>query len=152
MKKISSFQIDHTRLLEGLYVSRTDVFGKETFTTFDLRFVRPNSDDILSTKAVHAIEHLAASYFRNHKTVYFGPMGCRTGFYLIVHGKLSSLDILSYVEDMLKFIIDFEGVIPGQSEKECGNYKDMSLREAKTASKKYLALLMENNDKRFEYA
>lgn len=156
MKRIKSFEIDHTKLLEGLYVSRSDKFGNETITTFDIRFVRPNSESILSTDCIHAIEHLGATYFRNHeilseKTVYFGPMGCRTGFYLLLHGSYSSYDILKYITDMLEFVINFKDEIPGASEIECGNYKDMSLEKAKKACMEYLSKLRQDNISRFNY-
>ncbi len=156
MKKIASFEIDHTKLKEGLYVARTDAFGGEVLTTYDLRFVRPNTAGILSTACMHAIEHLGATYFRNDpaygaKTVYFGPMGCRTGFYLILHGEVTAEEMLRAVLGMLDFISSYEGVIPGASEKECGNYRDMSLDEAKAAAAAYAALLKRAEADRFHY-
>jgi S-ribosylhomocysteine lyase len=156
MKRIASFETDHTKLSEGLYVARTDVFGGEAFTTFDLRFIKPNTTGILSTGCMHAIEHLGATYFRNDpaygaKTVYFGPMGCRTGFYLILHGTYRAQDMLAPVSAMLEYIASYKGVIPGASEKECGNYQDMSLEEAKAAAKNYAAVLKGAQETRLNY-
>ena len=146
MERIPSFTIDHTKLNEGLYVSRTDHFGDEFFTTFDLRMKKPNTNDVLSTGSAHAIEHLGATYLRNDeiykdKTVYFGPMGCRTGFYAIFHGSYSSEQIADLIRELFRFIVDFDDTIPGASEVECGNYRDMDLKKAKEEAQNYLDIL-----------
>ena len=134
MEKITSFTIDHTRLFPGVYVSRKDKVGKETVTTFDLRFTAPNVE--------HAIEHLAATYLRNdpewkEKILYFGPMGCRTGFYLLIKGDWESKDIHELLLSCFSFIAEYEGDIPGQTEHDCGNFRDMNLPVAKWWGKKY---------------
>lgn len=144
MDKIESFKVNHLTLLPGLYVSRVDTINDFTFTTFDLRFTRPNFEDVMPTGAIHAIEHLLATYFRNNfkeKTMYFGPMGCRTGFYLILAGDVKPADIKSDVIKSLEFLISFEGKIYGASPEECGNYSDMDLISAKNYAKKYLNAL-----------
>lgn len=143
MEKIASFTINHLKLLPGVYVSRKDKFNDVVLTTFDLRMTRPNYEPVMNTAEIHAIEHLAATFLRNHKdfsdkTVYFGPMGCRTGFYLILSGDYESKDIVGLVTEMYKFIADFEGDIPGASARDCGNYIDMNLPMAKYLAKKYL--------------
>ena len=143
MKKITSFTIDHIKLVPGIYVSRKDFVGKETITTFDLRITSPNDEPVMNTAEMHTIEHLAATFLRNHtefgtKTIYFGPMGCRTGFYLLLSGEYSSRDILPLMKEMFTFIADFEGEVPGASAKDCGNYLDMNLPMAKYLAKKYL--------------
>ena len=150
MKKITSFTIDHIRLQPGLYVSRMDKVGQETVTTFDLRLTSPNEEPVLNTAEVHTIEHLAATYLRNepvwgNKVLYFGPMGCRTGFYLLLAGEYSSKDVLELVRDCFRFVADFEGQIPGASPKDCGNYLDMNLPMAKYWGRRY-ADLLENAD------
>ena len=126
MEKIASFTIDHIKLQPGIYVSRKDKVGAETLTTFDLRMTSPNEEPVMNTAEMHSIEHLAATYLRNHadwkeRVIYFGPMGCRTGFYLILAGDLESRDIVSLMQDMYQFIADFEGDVPGASAKDCGN-------------------------------
>lgn len=143
MEKIASFTIDHLKLLPGIYVSRKDRAGSETITTFDLRMTRPNFEPVMDTAQVHAIEHLGATFLRNHpdykdRTIYFGPMGCRTGFYLLLAGDTDSKDIAGLVTEMFEFIRDFEGEIPGACAKDCGNYLDMNLNMAKYAANKYL--------------
>ncbi len=143
MEKIASFTINHLKLLPGVYVSRKDKFNDVVLTTFDLRMTRPNCEPVMNTAEIHAIEHLAATFLRNHKdfadkTVYFGPMGCRTGFYLILSGDYESKDIVGLLTEMYKFIADFEGDIPGASARDCGNYLDMNLPMAKYLAKKYL--------------
>ena len=143
MEKIASFTIDHIKLQPGVYVSRKDHIGVEVITTFDLRMTSPNEEPVMNTAEVHTIEHLAATFLRNHpvykdKTVYFGPMGCRTGFYLLLAGDLSSKDIVPLMIEMFEFIRDFEGEIPGASAKDCGNYLDMNLGMAKYLADKYL--------------
>jgi S-ribosylhomocysteine lyase len=146
MKKIASFTVNHDRLLPGVYVSRRDTVGTEILTTFDLRFTRPNKEPALETAPVHAIEHLGATFLRNHekwadRVIYFGPMGCRTGFYLILAGKLESRDIVGLLKEMCKFILDFSGDIPGAAPRDCGNYRDMNLDTAKYHIERYLKML-----------
>ena len=143
MEKIASFTINHLELLPGVYVSRKDTVGDNVITTFDIRVTRPNYEPVINTAEIHAIEHLAATYLRNHKefsskTVYFGPMGCRTGFYLLLAGDYESKDIIELLKGLFKFIADYEGDIPGASAKDCGNYLDMNLSMAKYWAKKYL--------------
>lgn len=143
MEKITSFTIDHIKLVPGIYVSRKDTVGKEVITTFDLRLTNPNEEPVMNTAEIHTIEHLAATFLRNHpdfgsKTIYFGPMGCRTGFYLLLAGDYASEDIVPLVTEMFSFISNFEGDVPGASAKDCGNYLDMNLTMAKYVAKKYL--------------
>ena len=157
MEKIASFTIDHIKLQPGIYVSRKDTVGAETLTTFDLRMTSPNEEPVMNTAEMHTIEHLAATYLRNHPTwkervIYFGPMGCRTGFYLILAGDLESTDIVDLMKDMWTFIADFEGEVPGASAKDCGNYLDMNLPMAKYLAKKYLDEVLTNmTDERLVY-
>lgn len=146
MEKIASFTIDHLRLRPGLYVSRKDRLGAETVTTFDLRITAPNIEPVMNTAEVHAMEHLGATYLRNDpvwkdRVVYFGPMGCRTGFYLLLAGDLTSEDVLSLVADTFRFIRDFSGEIPGASAKDCGNYLDMNLPMAQFYARRYVSVL-----------
>lgn len=143
MEKIASFTIDHIKLKPGVYVSRKDNVGAEVITTFDLRMTSPNEEPVMNTAEVHTIEHLGATFLRNHpeygsKTIYFGPMGCRTGFYLLLAGDYSSRDILPLMVDMYQFIRDFQGEVPGASAKDCGNYLDMNLPMANLLAKRYL--------------
>ena len=143
MKKIASFTIDHIKLQPGVYVSRKDHIGDEVITTFDLRMTSPNEEPVMYTAEMHTIEHLAATFLRNHKeygtkTVYFGPMGCRTGFYLLLAGDYESRDIVDLMVEMFTFIRDFKGEVPGASAKDCGNYLDMNLGMANYLAKKYL--------------
>lgn len=148
MERITSFSVDHLKLLPGLYVSRIDNMDGFYFTTFDLRVTRPNFEPVMDTSVCHTIEHLGATYFRNYykdETMYFGPMGCRTGFYLIFKGNKSVADLLQPVKDCMKYIISFEGKIPGASAIECGNYLDLNLDMAKYYAKRYLEVL-ENED------
>ncbi len=156
MEKITSFTIDHIKLQPGLYVSRKDFVGKEIVTTFDLRLTSPNEEPVMNTAEVHTIEHLAATYLRNdenwkHKVLYFGPMGCRTGFYLLVNGDYISKDLLSLVYDCFAFIAKYNGDIPGASSKDCGNYLDMNLPMARYYAKRYCELLDGISDDRMEY-
>ena len=146
MKKIISFTIDHLRLLPGLYVSRRDTVGKETVTTFDLRLTRPNAEPVMNTAEVHTIEHLAATYLRNQpqwgdRVLYFGPMGCRTGFYLLLAGDLTARDVLPLVADCFRFIRDYRGEVPGARARDCGNYLDMNLSMANYWGARYVHLL-----------
>ena len=143
MEKIASFTIDHIKLQPGVYVSRKDTVGAEVITTFDLRMTSPNEEPVMNTAEMHTIEHLAATFLRNHpaykeKTIYFGPMGCRTGFYLLLAGDFSSKDILPLMIEMYEFIRDFQGDVPGASAKDCGNYLDMNLPMANWLAKRYL--------------
>lgn len=143
MEKITSFTINHLLLQPGVYVSRKDPVGGAVVTTFDLRITSPNEEPVMNTAEMHTIEHLAATFLRNHKdygskTVYFGPMGCRTGFYLLLTGDYESKDIVPLMIEMWEFIRDFEGDVPGASAKDCGNYLDMNLPMAKYLAKKYL--------------
>lgn len=149
MEKIASFTIDHTKLLPGVYVSRKDNVASNVLTTFDLRMTRPNYEPVMNTAEIHTIEHLAATYLRNHKdykekTVYFGPMGCRTGFYLILAGDYESRDIVDLMQEMFKFISEFNDEVPGACAKDCGNYLDMNLPMARYVAKKYLDEVLTN--------
>lgn len=142
MKTIASFTVDHTKLLPGIYVSRKDMAGNEVVTTFDLRLTRPNIDPVLGTGEVHTIEHLAATFLRNDsefadRVIYFGPMGCRTGFYLILAGDYESKDVAELIKRTFAFIMNYEGDIPGAAPEQCGNYTDMNLDKAKEAAAKY---------------
>ena len=143
MKKITSFTIDHIRLVPGVYVSRVDAVAGHPVTTFDLRMTAPNDEPVMNTAEMHTIEHLAATFLRNHeeykdKTLYFGPMGCRTGFYLLLAGEYTSKDIVPLMIEMFTFIRDFEGEVPGAAPKDCGNYLDMNLGMAKYLASRYL--------------
>ena len=143
MEKITSFTIDHLKLQPGVYVSRKDHIGAETLTTFDLRMTSPNDEPVMNTAEVHTIEHLGATFLRNHaeykdRVVYFGPMGCRTGFYLILAGDLSSKDIIPLMLEMYEFIRDFKDEVPGASPKDCGNYLDMNLGMTNYLAARYL--------------
>ena len=140
--KITSFTIDHLKLLPGLYVSRKDIAGDCVITTFDIRMTRPNYEPVLNTAEVHTIEHLGATFLRNHpdygdKVLYFGPMGCRTGFYMVLAGDYTSKDILPLIKEMYLFMKDFEGDVPGACAKDCGNYLDMNLNMAKYVCNRY---------------
>lgn len=147
MEKIESFRVDHTRLLPGLYVSRRDGGEQCPVTTFDLRITRPNEEPVMDMPAIHTMEHLGATYLRNSdekdRVIYFGPMGCRTGFYLVMFGKLDSRDVLPLVREAFSFIQHFEGDIPGASAVECGNYQEQNLNMAHYYARKYLAALAE---------
>lgn len=148
MEKIASFTIDHTRLEPGIFVSRRDTTPSgDTITTFDIRMMRPNRDKALSPEALHAMEHLAATFLRNHpvwkdKVIYWGPMGCCTGNYLLMSGNLSSTDILPLVKETMDFVADFEGDVPGATPRDCGNYSYMDLAEAKKAARNYSDLIL----------
>ena len=149
MKKIASFTIDHIKLQPGVYVSRKDNVGNSVITTFDLRMTSPNEEPVMNTAEMHTIEHLAATFLRNHavygdKTVYFGPMGCRTGFYLLLAGDYESKDIVPLMIEMYEFIRDFKDEVPGASAKDCGNYLDMNLGMANYLADKYLEQVLYN--------
>ena len=156
MEKIASFTVDHIKLLPGLYVSRKDKVGAETVTTFDLRLTKPNEEPVLNTAEVHTIEHLGATYLRNEptwkdKVLYFGPMGCRTGFYLLLAGDYSSLNVLPLVTECFRFIRDYRDAVPGASPKDCGNYLDMNLPMANYWGAKYVGVLENADETRLNY-
>lgn len=153
MKKIASFTINHLKLEPGIYVSRRDYIGSEIATTFDIRMTRPNYEPVMNTAEVHTLEHLGATFLRNHekysdKVIYFGPMGCRTGFYLILAGNLESKDIVDLVTEMYEFMSEFEGDVPGASARDCGNYLDMNLPMAKYVAKRFLDNTLRNIDEK----
>ena len=148
MDKIPSFQIDHTRLLPGIYVSRRDSVGGETITTFDIRMKAPNREPALGQGALHTIEHLAATYLRNDaewkdRVIYWGPMGCLTGNYLLLRGDLESEDIVSLMQRTFAFVADYEGEVPGTTARDCGNYLLHDLPMARWESAKYLHEVLE---------
>lgn len=153
MDKITSFTIDHLNLRSGLYVSRRDRKGDCTVTTFDMRITAPNREPVIDMPALHTIEHLGATFLRNCEikddVVYFGPMGCRTGCYLVMFGELRSEDVYGWVIKLCDFILTFEGDIPGAKPEECGNYSEQNLAMAKYYIAKYKNELTEN--KRFDY-
>ena len=157
MEKITSFTIDHLRLVPGLYVSRIDQVEGRPITTFDIRMTNPNEEPVMNTAEVHTIEHLGATFLRNHKifadkTIYFGPMGCRTGFYLLLAGQYTSEEIVPLMREMFTFIADFEGEVPGACAKDCGNYLDMNLPMAKYLAEKYQKeVLTDITDEQFFY-
>ena len=149
MEKIASFKVNHLTLLPGIYVSRIDRFGDTFITTFDIRMTRPNFEPVMNTAEIHTIEHLGATFIRNHdeyakKTVYFGPMGCRTGFYLLLEGKYCSADVVDLIKEMFDFVRKFEGEVPGQSAHDCGNYLDMNLDMAKFVANKFYENVLKN--------
>ncbi|MCD7841388.1 MAG: S-ribosylhomocysteine lyase [Lachnospiraceae bacterium] len=149
MKKIASFTVDHIRLLPGIYVSRKDYVGEEVITTFDLRMTAPNREPVMNTAEMHTIEHLGATFLRNHaeyasRTIYFGPMGCRTGFYLLLAGDYESRDIVPLMKEMFTFIRDFRDEVPGARAQDCGNYLDMNLPMANYLADRYLREVLEN--------
>lgn len=151
MEKIASFTIDHIKLQPGVYVSRKDSVGSGFITTFDLRMTSPNEEPVMNTAEMHTIEHLAATFLRNHKEfqdkiIYFGPMGCRTGFYLILAGDYSSRDIVPLMIETFEFIRDFHDDVPGASAKDCGNYLDMNLGMANYLADKYLEQVLYHID------
>lgn len=157
MEKIASFTVNHLTLLPGVYVSRRDMAGSETVTTFDLRMTRPNFEPVMNTAEMHTLEHLGATFLRNHreykdKVIYFGPMGCRTGFYLVLAGNYTSEEIVPLVTEMFTFMKDFEGEVPGAAAKDCGNYLDMNLPMAKYIAKRYYEeVLRDITKERMEY-
>ncbi|MDR2357380.1 MAG: S-ribosylhomocysteine lyase [Oscillospiraceae bacterium] len=156
MEKIASFQIDHLRLNPGVYVSRKDRFGDTVLTTFDLRFKTPNREPVIDMPALHTIEHLGATFLRSHKTwadrvAYFGPMGCRTGFYAIFEGDRTSPEILPLIGEMLDWILDFDGPIPGASPAECGNWREQNLDMAKWETRRYAETLRNASEENLNY-
>ena len=157
MEKITSFTINHLKLLPGVYVSRKDPAGGAVITTFDLRMTRPNCEPVMNTAEMHAIEHLGATFLRNHpvygdKVIYFGPMGCRTGFYLLLCGDFESVDIVPLLTEMFEFIRDYEGETPRASPSDCGNYLDTNRPMAKYLARKYLdEVLCDISEERLTY-
>lgn len=153
MEKITSFTVNHLNLFPGIYVSRQDAKNGLVITTFDLRVTAPNREPVMDMPAIHTIEHLGATFLRNsarkEDIIYFGPMGCRTGFYLVMFGELSSEDVYALIDSMCDFVIDFEGEVPGAKAEECGNYSEQNLNMAKYYIKKYKIELATN--KRFIY-
>lgn len=158
METIASFTVDHMKLLPGVYVSRKDSTGNDIVTTFDIRMTRPNYEPVMNTADIHTIEHLGATFLRNHETmgekvVYFGPMGCRTGFYLILAGDYESEDIIPLLREMFEFIRTFDGEVPGASPECCGNYLDLNLPMARYLAEKYLdRVLMGITPDRLKYS
>ena len=156
MEKIASFKVDHLRLKPGVYVSRIDRYEGVFITTFDLRFKEPNKEPVIDVPALHTIEHLGATFLRSHKDwghkiVYFGPMGCRTGFYVIVEGNCKSGDILPLLMEMFDWIEKFEGDIPGATAAECGNWRDQNIDMAKWECRNYAVLLKNPSKENLEY-
>ena len=157
MEKIASFTVNHLDLEPGIYVSRKDKVGQETITTFDLRMTAPNKEPVINTAEIHTMEHLGATFLRNDeeykdKTIYFGPMGCRTGFYIVLAGDHESKDIVPLITRMYEFIRDFKGEVPGASPRDCGNYLDMNLGMANFLAKRYLDNTLYNiTDKHLVY-
>lgn len=148
MEKIASFTVNHLTLEPGVYVSRKDRIGAETVTTLDLRMTAPNREPVMNTAEIHTIEHLGATFLRNDpdwkdRTVYFGPMGCRTGFYLLLAGDLEPRDVEALLRAMFRFIRDYEGQVPGAAARDCGNYLDMNLPMAKLLAGRYLERTLE---------
>jgi S-ribosylhomocysteine lyase len=156
VEKIASFQVDHLRLKPGVFVSRRDRFGAAVLTTFDLRFKEPNKEPVMDQPALHTIEHLGATFLRSHrewapKTVYFGPMGCRTGFYAIFEGQLAPEDVLPVLREMLDWILSFEGPIPGAAPGECGNWREQNLEMAQWEARRYAGVLKEPKKENLRY-
>jgi len=148
MNKIPSFTINHLCLLRGIYVSRKDIVGDQVITTFDIRMKEPNREPVLGAGALHTIEHLAATFLRNHpqwgeRVIYWGPMGCATGNYLLMKGDLKPQDIESLMQETFRFIATFEGKVPGAAPRDCGNYLLHDLPMAKYESAKYLKEVLE---------
>ena len=158
MNKIASFTVNHLTLIPGLYVSRIDKVNGSFVTTFDIRVTRPNTEPVMDNPGIHAVEHLGATFLRNHKdwkdlVIYFGPMGCRTGFYMILSGEYKSLDVIDLVKEMFEFIINYEGIIPGASAIECGNYLDLNLSMAKFYARKYkMEVLDDFTEEKYNYS
>lgn len=157
MEKITSFTIDHLKLLPGIYVSRKDPVGDSIITTFDIRMTRPNFEPVMNTAEIHTIEHLAATFLRNDpdwkdRVIYFGPMGCRTGFYLLLAGDLTSQEIVPLMKELFDFIRNFKDEVPGACAKDCGNYLDMNLPMANyLADKFYREVLSSISEERLIY-
>lgn len=154
MEKINSFKINHLNLQPGLYVSRIDRKDNCTVTTFDMRVTSPNNEPVMDIPAIHTIEHLGATFLRNsnrkEEVLYFGPMGCRTGFYILMFGELSSENIFNLVVQMCDFILEFEGEIPGAKPEECGNWSEQNLSMAKYYIKKYKSELINKRNLKYK--
>ena len=149
MKKITSFTIDHIKLQPGIYVSRKDPVGESVITTFDIRMTSPNEEPVMNTAEVHTIEHLGATFLRNHpefgsKIIYFGPMGCRTGLYLLLAGDYESAQIVPLMTELFTFIRDYHDEVPGASAKDCGNYLDMNLSMANYLAERFLRQVLQD--------
>ena len=157
MDRIPSFSIDHNNLIPGIYISRIDNVRGEKIVTYDIRFTRPNREVVMDTGTMHALEHLIATYIRNDDSfkdsiIYFGPMGCRTGFYLIIAGEIKSFDLRLLLYKSMNFVLGFQGQIPGASPDECGNYSDMNLDGAKKYAEKFLyEVILPFNNKNLIY-
>jgi S-ribosylhomocysteine lyase len=156
MEKIASFQVDHLRLKPGVFVSRKDRFGETVLTTFDLRLKEPNQEPVIDMPALHTIEHLGATFLRSHpawsgRVVYFGPMGCRTGFYLILEGDLGPAEILPLLREMLDWILAFQGPIPGAAAAECGNWQEQNLDMAQWEARRYAGVLRTPGQENLNY-
>ncbi len=153
MEKIASFTIDHIKLERGVYVSRKDKVGESIVTTFDIRMTSPNDEPVMNTAEIHTIEHLGATFLRNHptykeKVIYFGPMGCRTGFYLLLSGDYTSREIVPLLTEMYEFMANFTGEVPGATPHDCGNYLDMNLPMARWQSMRFLNEVLKNISER----
>lgn len=156
MEKIASFRIDHIRLARGVFVSRRDQFGPTVLTTFDLRLKEPNREPVIDVPALHTLEHLGATFLRSHpvwgkRTVYFGPMGCRTGLYVVFEGSMTSADALPIVREMFDWMASYAGEIPGASAAECGNWRDQNLDMAKWEAERYLQVLRAPKSENLNY-
>lgn len=156
MKNIESFNIDHIKLQAGLYFSREDKVGDRSVYTYDLRLTAPNDEPVMNTAEVHAIEHTGASFLRNHKqfgseVIYFGPMGCRTGYYLILTDAVKPEDVLALTKEMFQYIAEYNGPVPGATPEGCGNYIDHNQSMAQYYSKNYLKVLEKVTDLTFSY-
>jgi S-ribosylhomocysteine lyase len=156
MEKIASFQVDHLRLKRGVFVSRRDRFGDAVLTTFDLRMKEPNREPVMDVPAVHTIEHMGATFLRSHPvwgplTVYFGPMGCRTGFYAILAKDMESKEALPLMIELFRWIVAYSGDVPGAAAAECGNWRDQNLDMAKWESRRYLEVLLSAGTENLNY-
>lgn len=156
MEKIASFQIDHLRMKRGVFVSRRDRFGETVITTFDIRLKEPNREPVVDVATLHSIEHLGATFFRSHpawgpRTVYFGPMGCRTGVYLLLESELDSSDIVEPLIEFCDWVLAFDGAVPGASAAECGNWRDQNLDMAKWELRRFAELLRDVKPENLEY-
>ncbi|MFV0432294.1 MAG: S-ribosylhomocysteine lyase [Alphaproteobacteria bacterium] len=149
MEQIASFSVNHEKMSRGIFLSRQDKVGDEVISTFDIRLKLPNREPVIDVPALHTIEHLGATFLRNHPewaedTIYFGPMGCRTGFYVIFAGDLSSQDVVHIITEMFQFFIDFKGDIPGATAMECGNYQEQNLDMAQWESRKFMKEVLQD--------
>jgi len=156
MEKIASFQVDHLRLKRGVYVSRVDAFGGAVLTTFDLRMKEPNNEPVMDVPALHTLEHMGATFLRSHadwkeRTVYFGPMGCRTGMYMVLEGRHDAPSIAPLVREFLDWVIAYRGDVPGAAAKECGNWRDHNLEMAQWEARKYLEVMAHPKPENLSY-